>query len=964
MSAVPQSVPRRGRQRHRCGRPREWLDALSAVIASEGGERAHFLLEQLIDEARQHRHRRAVLGQHGLREHDPGRPGGTHPGNIEIEERLRTYMRWNAMAMVVKANRLHPADGGDLGGTSRAFQSVATMFGAGFNHFWHAETPEHGGDLPLHPGPQRARHLRARLLEGRISEEQLLNFRQEVGGKGISSYPHPKLMPDFWQFPTVSMGLGPLMAIYQARFLKYLHARGIADTSPSARSGCSAATARWTSRRAWVPSAWRRARSLDNLIFVVNCNLQRLDGPVRGNGKIIQELESEFRGRLERHQAALGQRLGPAAGARDKDGAAAQGDDGHRRRRLPGDQGQRRRLRAQSTSSAGPEAAGDGRQMSDDDIWRLNRGGHDPQKVYAAFHRAVQPRRASRRCCSSRPSRASAWARAARARTPRTRPKKLSTRTSAPSATASTSRSRTTSSPTSRSQSRPTTRPRCATCTNAARRSAATCRTAARKADEQLPVPPLETFKAVLEPTAEGREISTTQAYVRFLTQLLRDKALGRASVPILSTRRAPSAWRACSARSASTTPQGQKYTPVDKDQVMYYREDKRPDPAGRHQRAGGMSSWIAAATSYRRTTASWCRSTSTTRCSASSASATWPGPPATCSARLPARRHQRAHHAQRRGPAARDGHSHILAGTIPNCISYDPTFAHEVAVILHHGLRMVVEQQDNVFYYLTLLNENYPMPGLKPGTGADHQGMYLLQRRRQEDAARQPAGQRHDPARVDGRARNCWEPTGAWRPTSGAARASTSWRATARTPSAGTCCTRRPGRASLRRAAAGQTAARWSPATDYMKNYAEQIRAFHAQRAALQGAGHRRLRPQRLPQSCASTSRSTATTSSWPRSRRSPTRAPCPRPRWPRRSRSTASPPTRSTPVRPERIGLDPRHRRTTTRPRALTPDTPTETSNHGMVEVKVPTSATSRTWRSSNCWSSPATRWPPSSR
>ncbi len=283
MSAMPQSFLGAAANDTDAQETREWLEALDAVIANEGPERAHFLLEQLIDEARQAGIDRPFSANTAYVNTIPTDQEERCPGNLDIEERLRAYMRWNAMALVVKANRLDPADGGDLGGHISSFASVATMFGAGFNHFWHAESEGHGGDLLYIQGHSAPGIYARAFMEGRISEDQLLNFRQEVDGKGLSSYPHPKLMPNFWQFPTVSMGLGPLMAIYQARFLKYLHARGIADTS---------------NRKVWVfcgdgemdePESLgaiglAAREKLDNLIFVVNCNLQRLDGPVRGNG--------------------------------------------------------------------------------------------------------------------------------------------------------------------------------------------------------------------------------------------------------------------------------------------------------------------------------------------------------------------------------------------------------------------------------------------------------------------------------------------------------------------------------------------------------------------------------------------------------------------------------------------------------------------------------------------------------
>jgi pyruvate dehydrogenase E1 component len=277
---------------------REWIDALSAVISTEGQDRAHFLLDQLLDEARQQGVDRPFSANTAYVNTIEPADEAKSPGNRDLEGRLRAYMRWNAMALVVKANRLHPEDGGDLGGHISSFASLAHLFAAGFHHFWHADDTDaggtHGGDLLYIQGHSAPGTYARAFLEGRITEEQMLNFRQEVGGKGLSSYPHPKLMPEFWQFPTVSMGLGPLMAIYQARFLKYLHARGIADTAR---------------RKVWVfcgdgemdePESLgaiglASREKLDNLVFVINCNLQRLDGPVRGNGKIIQELEGEFR---------------------------------------------------------------------------------------------------------------------------------------------------------------------------------------------------------------------------------------------------------------------------------------------------------------------------------------------------------------------------------------------------------------------------------------------------------------------------------------------------------------------------------------------------------------------------------------------------------------------------------------------------------------------------------------------
>src|SRR6478735_10072419 len=366
---------------------REWLDAFSAVIASEGRERGHFLIEQLLEQARQEGIDMPFSATTGYVNTIEPQDEERCPGNLEVEERLRAYMRWNAMAMVVKANRLYPEDGGDLGGHISSFASLASMFGAGFNHFWHAESEGHGGDCLYIQGHSSPGIYARAFMEGRLTEEQLLNFRQEVDGKGLSSYPHPKLMPEFWQFPTVSMGLGPLMAIYQARFLKYLHARGIADTSK---------------RKVWVflgdgemdePESLgaiglAAREKLDNLIFVVNCNLQRLDGPVRGNGKIIQELESEFRGAGWNVIKVIWGSRWDALFARDKTGALM-------RRMMEVVDGEYQTYKSKDGAYVReyffntPELKELVADWSDDDIWALNRGGHDPFKVYAAYHAAT-----------------------------------------------------------------------------------------------------------------------------------------------------------------------------------------------------------------------------------------------------------------------------------------------------------------------------------------------------------------------------------------------------------------------------------------------------------------------------------------------------------------------------------------------------------------------------------------------
>jgi len=708
---------------------REWLDALTAVIEAEGPDRAHFLLEQLLEEARQHSVDMPFSANTGyVNTIEPDQEEHS-PGNLELEGRLRAYMRWNAMALVVKANRLDPADGGDLGGHISSFASLAHLFAAGFNHFWHADGNGHGGDLLYIQGHSAPGIYARAFLEGRITEEQMLNFRQEVGGKGLSSYPHPKLMPEFWQFPTVSMGLGPLMSIYQARFLKYLHARGIADTSK---------------RKVWVfcgdgemdePESLgaiglAAREKLDNLIFVINCNLQRLDGPVRGNGKIVQELEGEFRGAGWNVIKLLwGSNWDPLL-ARDKDGAL-------RKVMLDTLDGDYQAFKANDGAFVRKQFFGrDPRtlemvsKMSDDDIFALRRGGHDAAKVYAAFHRANNH--------TGGPSvllikTVKGWGmgKAGEGKNTAHQAKKLGDddirhfrdRFNIPI-------------PDSELPKIPFYKPADDTPEMKylhERRQALGGYLPHRrtKADEHFTVPALETFKSVLDPTAAGREISTTQAYVRFLTQLLRDQALGPRVVPILVDEARTFGMEGLFRQIGIYNPEGQKYTPVDKDQVMYYREDKAGQilQEGINE-AGGMSSWIAAATSYstnnrimvpfyiyysmfgfqRIGDLAWAAGDMQARgflLGGTSGRTTLNG----------------------EGLQHEDGHSHILAGTIPNCVSYDPTFAHEVGVILHHGLKRMVERQENVFYYLTLLNENYPMPGLTVGTEEQIiKGMYLLE--------------------------------------------------------------------------------------------------------------------------------------------------------------------------------------------------------------------------------------------
>ena len=707
---------------------REWLESFDALLAANGPERAHQLLEEMLEHARQQSLDMPFSATTGyVNSIEPGEEAHS-PGNLELEGRLRAYMRWNAMAMVVKANRLHPEDGGDLGGHISSFASLAHMFAAGFNHFWHAANEEHGGDLLYIQGHSAPGVYARAFLEGRLSEDQLLNFRQEVGGKGLSSYPHPKLMPEFWQFPTVSMGLGPLMAIYQARFLKYLHARGIANTA---------------NRKVWVfcgdgemdePESLgaiglAAREGLDNLIFVVNCNLQRLDGPVRGNGKIVQELEGEFRGAGWNVIKLLWGSEWDELLARDKEGALKK----IMMDTLDGDyQGFKANDGAfvrKNFFGRDPRTLELVAKMTDEEIFKLRRGGHDANKVYAAYHSAVntedQPT-----VLLIKTVKGYGMGKAGEGKNTAHQAKKLSDedvrnfrdRFNIPI-------------PDSELKDLPFYKPADDTPEMRylhAQREKLGGYLPKRlpKAEESFKVPELDAFKAVLEPTADGREISTTQAYVRFLTQLLRDKELGPRVVPILVDEARTFGMEGMFRQIGIYNPQGQLYTPQDRDQVSYYKEDKAGQilQEGINE-AGGMASWIAAATSYstnnrimipffvyysmfgfqRIGDLAWAAGDMQARgflLGGTSGRTTLNG----------------------EGLQHEDGHSHILAGTIPNCVSYDPTYAHEVAVIMQNGLKRMVENQENVYYYITLLNENYAMPGLVAGTEEQIiKGMYLL---------------------------------------------------------------------------------------------------------------------------------------------------------------------------------------------------------------------------------------------
>jgi len=704
---------------------KEWLDALAAVLEQEGPERAQYLMERLIDLARQSGSDIPFSANTAYVNTIPTHLEVHCPGNLEYEEKLRSWMRWNAMAMVVKANRVD----GDLGGHLSSFASLANMLGIGFNHFWKAPSENHGGDLLYIQGHSSPGVYARAFLEGRLSEEQLTHYRREVDGKGLSSYPHPKLMPDFWQFPTVSMGLGPLMAIYQARFLKYLHARSIADT---------------TDRKVWafcgdgemdepesLGAIGMAAREkLDNLVIVVNCNLQRLDGPVRGNGKIIQELEADFRGAGWNVVKVI---WGPGWDAllkQDKDGIL-------RKVMMETLDGEYQNYKAKDGAyvranffGKHPKLLEMVANMTDDDIWRLTRGGHDPHKIYAAF-KVAQEHKGQPTVLLVKTIKGFGMGKHGEARNTAHNTKKLTDeavremrdRYSIPI-------------PDDKLADIPFYKP----ADDAPeikylheRRAALGGYLPARrqKADEKLTVPPLSAFQNVLDATAEGREVSSTQTYVRILTTLLKDSSIGPRIVPILVDESRTFGMEGLFRQVGIFNQQGQLYEPVDKDQVMYYREDKAGQilQEGINE-AGGMSSWIAAATSYSTNN----RMMVPFYTYYSMFGMQRIGDLVWAAGDMRARGFLMGGTAGRttlngEGLQHEDGHSHLFAAAVPNCIPYDPTFGHELAVIIQDGMRRMVEEQEDVFYYITIMNENYPHPGIKPGQEEGIlKGMYLLQ--------------------------------------------------------------------------------------------------------------------------------------------------------------------------------------------------------------------------------------------
>ncbi|MES9874954.1 MAG: pyruvate dehydrogenase (acetyl-transferring), homodimeric type [Candidatus Sedimenticola sp. 6PFRAG7] len=699
----------------------EWLDALEGVLENEGIDRAHYLIEKLVDKARRSGAYLPFSANTAYVNSIPVTQQERFPGDRAMERRIRSFIRWNAMAMVVQANRISA----ELGGHISSFASSATLFDVGFNHFFRGRSDARDGDLIFFQGHSAPGIYARAFLEGRISEDELYNFRQEADGEGLSSYPHPWLMPGFWQFPTVSMGLGPLMAIYQARFMRYLHDRGILNTDKR-KVWAFMGDGEMDEPEALGAISLAGRERLDNLVFVVNCNLQRLDGPVRGNGKIIQELEGVFRGAgWNVIKVVWGGYWDPLL-ARDKNGTLLKRmeecvDGDYQAYKAKGGAYTREHFFGKY-----PELAEMVANMTDDDIWRLNRGGHDPHKVFAAYSEAVkhtgQPTvilaktvkgygmgvaGEGQNITHSQKKMGEAALKAFRDRFNIPIPDEQITATPFYKPAAD--------SPELKYMQE--------------RRQELGGYLPARFTDApKLDVPGLDFFKALLEGTGE-KEMSTTMAFVRLLTTLIRDKKLGKYVVPIIPDEARTFGMEGMFRQLGIYSSVGQLYTPVDSDQVMYYREDKKGQVLQEGiNEAGAMSSWIAAATSYSNHGASmipfyvYYSMFGFQRI----------GDLAWAAGDMQARGFLVGGTAGRttlagEGLQHQDGHSHLQAATIPNCVSYDPAFAYELAVIVQDGMRRMYQEQENVFYYITVMNENYQQPAMpKDVEDGILKGMYL----------------------------------------------------------------------------------------------------------------------------------------------------------------------------------------------------------------------------------------------
>ena len=700
----------------------EWLEALEAVLETEGVERAHYLLEQMIDQMRRSGVNLPHSSNTAYVNTIPPHLQKASPGNAAMEARIRSIIRWNAAAMVVRANR----KASELGGHIASFASAATLYDVGFNHFWRAPSHEHGGDLVFFQGHSAPGMYSRAFLEGRISRDQLENFRQEVDGNGLSSYPHPWLMPDFWQFPTVSMGLGPIQSIYQARFLKYMQDRGLADTRDR-KVWCFIGDGEVDEPETLGAISLAAREKLDNLVWVVNCNLQRLDGPVRGNGKIIQELESVFRGVGWNVLKVIWGSYWDKLLAKDKDGLL-------KRRMMEAVDGDYQNYKSKDGAYVRehffgkyPELKAMVATMSDDDIWRLNRGGHDPHKVYAAYHEAVNTE-AQPTVILAHTVKGYGMGSAGEGQMRTHSQKKLGEdemvaykdRFSIPLTDEQAAQAEYYH-PGDDSDEIKYLKQR--------RQELGGYMPVRKHLAAPLEVPELSAFEPLLKSTGD-KTMSSTMAFVRLLTLLTRDKKMGKNVVPIVPDEARTFGMEGMFRQLGIYSSAGQLYTPQDKDQVMFYKEDKSGQilEEGINE-AGAMSSWLAAATAYSNHGVNMVPF----YIFYSMFGFQRIGDLAWAAGDLQARGFLFGGTAGRttlagEGLQHQDGHSHVVSATIPNCISYDPTFAYELAVIVQDGLRRMYRDQENVFYYITVMNDNYAHPALPKGAEEGIiKGMYLL---------------------------------------------------------------------------------------------------------------------------------------------------------------------------------------------------------------------------------------------
>jgi pyruvate dehydrogenase E1 component len=700
----------------------EWLEALQAVIDQDGPDRAHFLLAKMKAHTGWSDGQRPSAKAMPYINTIPVSQEAQLDGDSEIEWRIRSMVRWNAMATVLRAGKRD----GDLGGHIASFASAATLYDVGFNHFFRGPDHPGGGDLLYIQGHSSPGIYARSFLEGRLSEEDMDRFRQEVDGGGLSSYPHPWLMPDYWQLPTVSMGLGPIMAIYQARFLKYLHNRGLADTSQR-KVWCFMGDGESDEPESLGAISLAGREKLDNLIFVINCNLQRLDGPVRGNGKIIQELGGVFAG-------AGWNVLKVVWGAR-WDPLLAQDTKGILQKRMEeAVDGEYQNYKAKGGKYTRehffgkyPETAAMVEDMSDEEVWLLNRGGHDPQKVYAAYHEAMT-HAGEPTVILAKTVKGYGMGDAGEAQNITHQQKKMDIdsirqfrdRFKIPIADDDL-------------EGMPYYHPGADSkeikYMQERRKTLGGYLPQRNAGSASMAVPELEAFKTITKDTGD-REVSTTMAFVRALAILLRDKTLKEHIVPIVADEARTFGMEGMFRQLGIYSSVGQLYEPMDADQLMFYKEDTKGQILQEGiTEAGAMCSWIAAASSY-----------------ANNALPMIPffiyysmfgfqrvGDLAWAAGDMRARGFLLGGTSGRttlngEGLQHEDGHSHILAGTIPNCVAYDPTFSYEVAVIIQDGMRRMVTNEEDVYYYITLLNENYSHPAMPEGVEEGiRRGLYLF---------------------------------------------------------------------------------------------------------------------------------------------------------------------------------------------------------------------------------------------